>query len=34
MSIAEEAAEPRRKRADAVRNTEAVLEAAKAAFDL
>ena len=32
MSIAEEAAEPRRKRADAVRNTEAVLEAAKAAF--
>jgi len=32
MSIAEEAAEPRRRRADAVRNTEAVLEAAKAAF--
>ena len=27
-----EAVEPRRKRADAVRNTEAVLEAAKAAF--
>ena len=32
MSAADAPAEPRRKRADAVRNTEAVLEAAKAAF--
>lgn len=32
MSVGEQPVEPRRKRADAVRNTEAVLEAAKAAF--
>lgn len=32
MSATDESAAPRRKRADAVRNTEAVLEAAKAAF--
>src|SRR6478609_4582507 len=32
MAVEEGVAEPRRKRADALRNTEAVLEAAKSAF--